>query len=320
MLSETCATVPANVEIIVPKWNLPGRRVWTNRCSLKQLPSNSCFGLSKVLIPVLESLPFLEYTPTPAPLPYNSPMRALPLTPFFRPANRTPAQLRPLTLSPGFVQTAEGSVLVSLGNTRVLTNATIEPGVPGWLRNSGRGWVTAEYAMLPRSTVTRTPRESERGKIGGRTHEIQRLIGRSLRAVVDMKLLGERTVILDCDVIQADGGTRTAAITGAAVALALALNALVEAGTLKESPLKQMVAATSVGIVDGRMLLDLCYEEDSAAEVDMNVVMTADGGLIETQATAEKGSYSRADLNGLIDLAEAGLKEIFAAQRAILGQ
>ncbi|MDR3773533.1 MAG: ribonuclease PH, partial [Terracidiphilus sp.] len=150
-------------------------------------------------------------------------------TPFFRPGGRAADQLRPLTLTPGFVQTAEGSVLVSFGNTRVLTNATIEPGVPGWLRNSGRGWVTAEYSMLPRSTVTRTPRESERGKIGGRTHEIQRLIGRSLRSVVDMQALGERTVILDCDVIQADGGTRTAAITGAAVALALALNALVEA-------------------------------------------------------------------------------------------
>jgi ribonuclease PH len=172
--------------------------------------------------------------------------------------------------------------------------------------------------MLPRSTVTRTPRESERGKIGGRTHEIQRLIGRSLRSVVDMQALGERTVILDCDVIQADGGTRTAAITGAAVALALALNALVKAGTLKISPLKQLVAATSVGIVDGAALLDLCYEEDAQAEVDMNVVMTADGGLVETQATAERGSYSRADLNGLIDLAESGLKEIFAAQRAVL--
>ena len=211
----------------------------------------------------------------------------------FRPGGRGPAQLRPLTLTPGFVQTAEGSVLVSLGNTRVLTNATIEQGVPGWLRNSGRGWVTAEYSMLPRSTVTRTPRESERGKIGGRTHEIQRLIGRSLRSVVDMQALGERTVILDCDVIQADGGTRTAAITGAAVALALALNALVKAGTLKQSPLKQLVAATSVGIVGGAALLDLCYEEDSQAEVDMNVVMTADGGLVETQATAEKGSFSR---------------------------
>jgi ribonuclease PH len=239
--------------------------------------------------------------------------------PFFRPGGRTPLQLRPLTLTPGFVQTAEGSVLVSLGNTRVLTCATIEQGVPGWLRNSGRGWVTAEYAMLPRATVTRTPRESERGKIGGRTHEIQRLIGRSLRSVVDMKALGERTVILDCDVIQADGGTRTAAITGAAVALALALNALVAAGTLKQSPLKQLVAATSVGIVGGAMLLDLCYEEDSQAEVDMNVVMTADGGLIETQATAEKGSFSRSQLNGLIDLAEAGMKEIFAAQSAVLG-
>jgi ribonuclease PH len=217
------------------------------------------------------------------------------------------------------VQTAEGSILVSLGNTRVLTNATIEPGVPGWLRNSGRGWVTAEYAMLPRSTVSRTPRESERGKIGGRTHEIQRLIGRSLRSVVDMQLLGERTVILDCDVIQADGGTRTAAITGAAVALAIALNALVAAGVLKQSPIKQLVAATSVGIVSGTALLDLCYEEDSQAEVDMNVVMTADGGLVETQATAEKGSYSRKELNGLIDLAEDGLKDIFAAQRAVLG-
>jgi len=253
------------------------------------------------------------------PFPYNPPMHAPASPEFFRPGGRTPVQLRPLSFVPGFVQTAEGSVLISLGNTRVLTNATIEPGVPGWLRNSGRGWVTAEYAMLPRSTVTRTPRESERGKIGGRTHEIQRLIGRSLRSVVDMQALGERTVILDCDVIQADGGTRTAAITGAAVALALALNALVAAGTLPKSPLKQLVAATSVGIVGGIQLLDLCYEEDSQAEVDMNVVMTADGGLVETQATAEKGSYSRSQLNGLIDLAEAGLKEIFAAQRAILG-
>jgi ribonuclease PH len=239
--------------------------------------------------------------------------------PFFRPGGRTPSQLRPLTLTPGFVQTAEGSVLVSFGNTRVLTNATVEQGVPSWLRNSGRGWVTAEYSMLPRSTVTRTPRESERGKIGGRTHEIQRLIGRSLRSVVDTHALGERTVILDCDVIQADGGTRTAAITGAAVALGLALNALVKAGTLKVSPMKQLVAAVSVGIVGGRPLLDLCYEEDSAAEVDMNVVMRADGGLIETQATAEKGSFSRAELNALIDLAESGLKDVFDAQRAVLG-
>ncbi len=254
--------------------------------------------------------------PAPAALPYNPSMHATGAS--LRPGGRSRGQLRPLTLSTGFVQTAEGSVLVTLGNTRVLTCATIEQGVPGWLRNSGRGWVTAEYAMLPRSTVTRTPRESERGRIGGRTHEIQRLIGRSLRSVVDMQALGERTVILDCDVIQADGGTRTAAITGAAVALALALEALVKAGTLKTSPLKQLVAATSVGIVAGVPLLDLCYEEDAQAEVDMNVVMTAEGGLVETQATAEKGSFSRAQLNGLIDLAGTGLIEIFAVQRAVL--
>jgi ribonuclease PH len=237
---------------------------------------------------------------------------------FYRKDGRATGQLRPLTLTPGYVRTAEGSVLISVEHTRVLCNATIENGVPSWLRNSGRGWVTAEYAMLPRSTVTRSPRESERGKIGGRTHEIQRLIGRSLRSVVDMEALGERTVILDCDVIQADGGTRTAAITGACVALALAFNALVKSGTLKVSPLKQLVAATSVGIVEGTALLDLCYEEDSQAEVDMNVVMIADGGLVETQATAEKGSYSRAQLNSLLDLAEGGLREIFAAQMAIL--
>src|SRR6202046_5231534 len=238
---------------------------------------------------------------------------------FFRSEGRSSSSLRSVRLTPGYVATAEGSILIEVGNTRVLCNATIEQGVPSWLRNSGRGWVTAEYGMLPRATLTRTARESERGKIGGRTHEIQRLIGRSLRAVVDMKELGERTIILDCDVLQADGGTRTAAITGAAVALALALNALVEAGALKQSPMKQLIAATSVGIVGGTTLLDLCYEEDSQAEVDMNVVMTADGGLVETQATAEKGSFSRGELNGLVDLAEAGIQDIFAAQRAVLG-
>ena len=183
-------------------------------------------------------------------------------TPFFRPDRRSQSQLRPLTLATGFVQTAEGSVLVTLGNTRVLVCATVEQSVPGWLRNAGRGWVTAEYSMLPRSTITRTPRENERGRIGGRTHEIQRLIGRSLRAAVDLQALGERSIILDCDVIQADGGTRTAAVTGAAVALSLALDALVAAGTLKQSPLKQLVAATSVAIVGGAPLLALCYEED----------------------------------------------------------
>jgi ribonuclease PH len=239
-------------------------------------------------------------------------------SPLFRPGNRPADSLRTIRLTPDFVATAEGSVLIESGNTRVLCNATIEQGVPGWLRNSGRGWVTAEYGMLPRATLTRTPRESERGKVGGRTHEIQRLIGRSLRSVVDMKALGERTIILDCDVLQADGGTRTAAITGACVALALALNKLVVAGTLKTSPLRQMVAATSVGIVDGNILLDLAYEEDSRATVDMNVVMLADGGLVETQATAEKDSYSRAQLSEMLDYAEKGIRELLAAQAAIL--
>jgi ribonuclease PH len=236
----------------------------------------------------------------------------------FRPDNRTADALRPTRFTLGYVATAEGSVLIETGNTRVLCNATIETGVPGWMRNSGRGWVTAEYGMLPRATLTRTPRESERGKIGGRTHEIQRLIGRSLRAVVDMRALGERTIILDCDVLQADGGTRTAAITGASVALAMALNKLVAAGTLKASPLRQMLAATSVGIVDGNILLDLAYEEDSRADVDMNVVMLADGGLVETQATAERVSYSRAQLTSMLDYAEKGIRELLAAQQAAL--
>jgi ribonuclease PH len=240
------------------------------------------------------------------------------VAPLFRPSNRPADSLRPIRLTPDFVATAEGSVLIESGNTRVLCNATVEQGVPGWLRNSGRGWVTAEYGMLPRATLTRTARESERGKVGGRTHEIQRLIGRSLRSVVDMKALGERTIILDCDVLQADGGTRTAAITGACVALALAINKLVVAGTLKTSPLRQMVAATSVGIVDGNVLLDLAYEEDSRATVDMNVVMLADGGLVETQATAEKDSYSRAQLSEMLDYAEKGIRELLTAQNAIL--
>src|ERR1700744_824367 len=236
----------------------------------------------------------------------------------FRNGGRGAAQARELRLTPGFVATAEGSVLIEVGNTRVLCNATVQEGVPGWMRNSGRGWITAEYGMLPRATLTRTAREAEKGKIGGRTHEIQRLIGRSLRSVVDMRLLGERTVILDCDVLQADGGTRTAAITGACTALAIALGRLLEAGTLKESPLKEMVAATSVGIVDGRVLLDLEYQEDSRAEVDMNVVMTSDGGLVETQATAEKGTYTRAQLDEMLDVAEQGIRELLAAQMVCL--
>jgi ribonuclease PH len=238
--------------------------------------------------------------------------------PFLRPGNRAVDALRPLTMTADFVATAEGSVLIEAGHTRVLCNATVEQGVPAWLRNSGRGWVTAEYSMLPRATLTRSPREAERGKIGGRTHEIQRLIGRSLRAVVDMQALGERTVILDCDVLQADGGTRTAAITGACAALALALDRLVAAGTLKTSPLRQLVAATSVGIVDGHLLLDLAYEEDSQAEVDMNVVMTEDGGLVEVQATAERTPFARSRMVEMLDLAEAGIRELLLAQRKLL--
>src|SRR5271156_6656656 len=237
---------------------------------------------------------------------------------FFRPNDRSPGAMRPVRLTPHYTSMAEGSLLIEVGHTRVLCNATVETGVPGWLKNSGRGWVTAEYGMLPRATLTRTPRESERGKVGGRTHEIQRLIGRSLRSVVDMKALGERTIILDCDVLQADGGTRTAAITGACVALALALGKLVAAGTLKSSPLRQMVAATSVGIVDGNILLDLCYEEDSRAAVDMNVVMLADGGLVETQATAEHDSYTRTQLGQMLDYAEKGIYELLAAQQQVL--
>ena len=241
-------------------------------------------------------------------------------TPFFRSQGRAPSALRTVRLTPGFVATAEGSVLIEVGSTRVLCNATVEQGVPGWMRNSGRGWVTAEYGMLPRATLTRSPREAERGKIGGRTHEIQRLIGRSLRAVVDMQALGERTVILDCDVLQADGGTRTAAITGACVALSIAFNRMLAAGALKASPLKQLVAATSVGIVEDTALLDLAYEEDSQAEVDMNVVMTEDDGLVEVQATAERVAFPRARMLEMMDLAEAGIRELLEAQRQAIAR
>ena len=240
---------------------------------------------------------------------------------FFRAGGRASTALRDLRLTPNYVAVAEGSVLIECGQTRVLCNATIEQGVPAWLRNSGRGWVTAEYGMLPRATLTRTPRESERGKVSGRTQEIQRLIGRSLRSAVDMVALGERTVVLDCDVLQADGGTRTAAITGACVALALALNRLVAAGTLKTSPLKQLVAATSVGIVEGEVAarpgLRGRFVQD---EVDTNVVMTEDGGLVEVQATAERGSFPRARMLEMLDYAEAGIQQLFRAQRELLGR
>lgn len=238
--------------------------------------------------------------------------------PFFRANGRSLAELRPFSLTADYVGTAEGSVLISMGQTRVLCNATIENGVPGWMRGQGRGWVTAEYGMLPRATLTRTAREAERGKIGGRTHEIQRLIGRSLRAGIDLQALGERTVILDCDVLQADGGTRTAAITGACAALALALGRLTAAGALKQNPLLGLVAATSVGIVEGATLLDLAYEEDARAEVDANVVMHESGGLIEVQSTAERKAFGRDRLNEMLDLAEAGIARLFVAQRAML--
>jgi len=237
---------------------------------------------------------------------------------FFRSADRAVDALRSIRMTPHYVATAEGSVFIELGNTRVLCNATIEQGVPAWLRNSGRGWVTAEYGMLPRATLTRTARESERGKVGGRTHEIQRLIGRSLRAVVDMKELGERTVILDCDVLQADGGTRTAAITGACAAMGIAFNRMVATKALAASPLKQLVAATSVGIVEDVVLLDLAYEEDSQAEVDMNVVMTEDGGLVEVQATAERTPFARTRMLEMMDYASRGIEQLVAAQREIL--
>lgn len=226
--------------------------------------------------------------------------------------------MRPLLITPHFVAVAEGSVLIELGYTRVLCNASVEQGVPGWLKNSGRGWVTAEYGMLPRATLKRSPRESERGKIGGRTHEIQRLIGRTLRSVVDMQALGERTVTLDCDVLQADGGTRTAAITGACVAMEIAFRRLAVSGVLKKPPLKQLVAAVSVGIVEGVTLLDLAYEEDSQADVDMNVVMTEDGSLSEVQATAERAAFPRAKLLEMLDQAEHGIRQLLERQRQVL--
>lgn len=237
---------------------------------------------------------------------------------YYRSDHRETSQLRPLWFTVDFVATAEGSALVELGQTRVLCNATVENGVPGWLRNRGQGWITAEYGMLPRATLTRTPRESERGKVGGRTHEIQRLIGRSLRAAADLKALGERTVILDCDVLQADGGTRTAAITGAAVALELAMRRLVASKVLTKSPLQHLVAATSVGIVDGVPLLDLAYEEDVRAEVDMNVVMIETGDLVEVQATAEHQTFSRQQHSALLDLAAEGIRQIADLQRRTL--
>ena len=237
---------------------------------------------------------------------------------FYRSDNRAPDKLRPVNIITDYIRTAEGSALIEVGNTRVICTASIEETVPVFLRNSGRGWITAEYGMLPRSTLTRSPREAARGRIGGRTHEIQRLIGRSLRAVADLEKLGERSVLVDCDVIQADGGTRTASITGAFVALALALQKLVEAGTLAAVPLTESVTAVSVGIVDGTPLLDLCYEEDSRADVDMNLVMTSSNKFIELQATAERHAFSDDQLQALIALGRAGLRDLLAKQKAAI--
>lgn len=231
---------------------------------------------------------------------------------------RSADQMRPLKLTADFISVAEGSVLIELGKTRVICTATVDDGVPTFLKGSGKGWVTSEYGMLPRATEERTPREAARGKQSGRTQEIQRLIGRSLRAVTDQEALGERTVWLDCDVIQADGGTRTASITGAFVALALAFERMVAAGILKSSPVIDTVAATSVGIVNDRALLDLSYEEDARAEVDMNVVMTGSGHFVEIQATAEGRPFSGSEMQDLLALAAAGIRRLTEEQRAVL--
>ncbi|OWB26279.1 ribonuclease PH [Xanthomonas oryzae] len=237
---------------------------------------------------------------------------------FSRPSGRTADQLRPVRIERAFPRHAEGSVLVSFGDTRVLCTASVENRVPNFLRGKGEGWVTAEYGMLPRSTHTRSDREAARGKQGGRTLEIQRLIGRALRACVDRNALGERTITLDCDVLQADGGTRTAAITGAYVALADAVNLLLKRGEIKKHPLIGAVAAVSVGIYRGEPVLDLDYPEDSDCDTDMNVVMNDGGGFIELQGTAEGHAFRRDELNALLALAEKGMGELFALQRAAL--
>jgi ribonuclease PH len=237
----------------------------------------------------------------------------------FRSDNRAPDQLRPVNIIPDFISTAEGSALIEMGNTRVICTASVEESVPAFLRNSGKGWISGEYGMLPRSTLTRTPREAAKGRPSGRTHEIQRLIGRSLRVIADLQRLGERTIWIDCDVIQADGGTRTASITGAFVALGLALQRLIDTGTLTAAPIKDFVAAVSVGIVDGEVMLDLNYEEDSRAEVDMNVVMTAGGKIVELQATAERQVFDDDQLADMMTVAKQGIQSLIARQKAVLG-
>jgi ribonuclease PH len=228
--------------------------------------------------------------------------------------------MRPVKVTTDYLLTAEGSALIEVGNTRVLCAASVEETVPPFLRGSGKGWVTAEYSMLPRATATRTAREISKGRASGRTMEIQRLIGRSLRSVIDLDALGERSVILDCDVLQADGGTRTAAITGAYIALSAALRQLVKFGALKKSPIRDFVAATSVGIIAGTPMLDLCYQEDSQADVDMNVVMTGAGKFVEVQATAEKIPFDDAQMSDLVALARRGIDELVAIQKRLEAQ
>ncbi len=236
-----------------------------------------------------------------------------------RPSGRSANQLREISLTRHYTKHAEGSVLVAFGDTKVLCNASVEESVPRFLKGSGQGWVTAEYGMLPRSTGSRMDREAARGKQSGRTQEIQRLIGRALRAAVDLKALGEHTIKIDCDVIQADGGTRTASITGGCVALVDAINFLIEKKKLKSNPLKQMVASVSVGVYKGLPVLDLDYAEDSSAETDMNVVMTEQGGFIEVQGTGEDGDFSHAQLLEMIGLADGGIKQLITAQKEALG-
>jgi len=236
-----------------------------------------------------------------------------------RPSGRRPEQLRKVLIERNFTRHAEGSVLVAFGDTRVICTASVEEGVPGFLRGSGSGWVTAEYGMLPRATHTRSDREAARGKQSGRTQEIQRLIGRSLRAVADLERLGERTVKIDCDVIQADGGTRTASVTGAFVALHDAIGTLLRGGVLPNSPLRDFVAAVSVGLVGGVPVLDLDYTEDSSCDTDMNVVMTGSGGFVEVQGTAEREPFTAAQMDALVALAKRGITELIAKQKAALG-
>jgi ribonuclease PH len=236
-----------------------------------------------------------------------------------RPSRRAPDELRAVSLERGVVKYAEGSCMVKFGDTQVLVTATLEERLPPWLKGQGRGWVTAEYGMLPRATLERTRREAAAGKQGGRTVEIQRLIGRSLRAAVDLEALGERQITVDCDVIQADGGTRTASITGAFVALALALEKLRERDVVRTIPISDYVSATSVGIVDGEPLLDLAYDDDSRADVDMNIVKTGDGRFIEVQGTAEAIPFGRDALMSLLDLADLGIRQLVEKQRAIVG-